>query len=185
VQPDFAVAAGYKWLLGPYSTGVMFVAPRWHGGRPLEENWIQRNNARNFSDLYYTDQYQSGARRFDMGEHANFGLLPALRVATEQLLDWGIANISATIGTLTDRIVRQLDDLGLIVWPDEQRAPHYLCLRSKDPLPDGLVDALAAERVYISLRGTSLRITPHLYNSPEDADRLVRILRECFATSPR
>jgi len=185
VQPDFAVAAAYKWLLGPYSTGVMYVAPRWHQGRPLEENWIQRSNARNFSNLYYTDQYQEGARRFDMGEHANFGLLPGLRVALEQLLEWGIGNISATIGTLTERIVRQLDDSGLTAWPDELRAAHYLCLRSKDPLPDGLVDALAAERVYISLRGTSLRITPHLYNSEQDVDRLARILRESFAATHR
>src|SRR4051812_45932793 len=52
VQPDFAVAAAYKWLLGPYSIGVMYVSPKWHDtGRPLEENWIQRENARKFSDL--------------------------------------------------------------------------------------------------------------------------------------
>ena len=45
VQPDFAVAACYKWLLGPYSVGLLYVAPKWHGGVPLEENWIQRANA--------------------------------------------------------------------------------------------------------------------------------------------
>ena len=51
VQPDFAVAASYKWLLGPYSTGLMYVAPRWHNGSPLEEGWIQRANSRDFSSL--------------------------------------------------------------------------------------------------------------------------------------
>src|SRR5947209_5126169 len=35
VQPDFAVAASYKWLLGPYSVGVLYVAPKWQGGIPL------------------------------------------------------------------------------------------------------------------------------------------------------
>jgi selenocysteine lyase/cysteine desulfurase len=185
VQPDFAVAAAYKWLLGPYSTGVMYVAPRWQNGHPLEENWIQRDNARNFSNLYYTDSYQQGARRFDMGEHANFGLLPATMRAMQQLLTWGVEEVSETIGALTGQIIRQLEGSGLIGWPEAMRAPHYLCLRSEGSLPDSLVEALAKERVYISLRGASLRITPHVYNSQEDGDRLIQILQECFETSRR
>src|SRR6202140_3773918 len=51
VRPDFAVAASYKWLLGPYSVGLLYVAPKWHKGKPLEENWIQRANASAFSSL--------------------------------------------------------------------------------------------------------------------------------------
>jgi selenocysteine lyase/cysteine desulfurase len=63
VQPDFAVAASYKWLLGPYSVGLLYVAPKWQGGIPLEENWIQRANARDFASLIlYTEDYDSGAR---------------------------------------------------------------------------------------------------------------------------
>ena len=85
VQPDFAVAAGYKWLLGPYSTGVLYVAPKWQGGMPLEENWIQRENARDFSSLtLYSEEYDQGARRFDMGERSNFALLPAAVRAMKQ-----------------------------------------------------------------------------------------------------
>ena len=36
IRPDFAVAAAYKWLLGPYSTGLLYVDPRHHRGEPLE-----------------------------------------------------------------------------------------------------------------------------------------------------
>src|SRR5271169_1971552 len=86
VQPDFAVAASYKWLLGPYSVGLLYVAPKWHGGKPLEENWIQRANASDFSSLTYTEDYDEGARRFDMGERSNFALLPAAEHAMKQLL---------------------------------------------------------------------------------------------------
>jgi selenocysteine lyase/cysteine desulfurase len=78
VQPDFAVAASYKWMLAPYSIGLLYVSERWHNGRPLEENWIQRDNSRDFSSLIlYSKNYDSGARRFDMGERANFAILPA------------------------------------------------------------------------------------------------------------
>src|SRR5208283_2226571 len=55
VQPDFAVAASYKWLLGPYSIGLLYVAPKRQGGIPLEENWIQRANARDFANVLYTN----------------------------------------------------------------------------------------------------------------------------------
>ena len=97
VQPDFAVAASYKWLLGPYSVGLLYVAPKWQGGKPLEENWIQRGNARDFSSLIlYTEEYDAGARRFDMGERANFALLPAAVHAMNQLLEWKVGEVSET-----------------------------------------------------------------------------------------
>ena len=51
IRPDFLVCAGYKWLLGPYSVGYLYVAPRWQGGRPLEHNWIARAGSEDFSGL--------------------------------------------------------------------------------------------------------------------------------------
>jgi hypothetical protein len=42
VRPDALICAGYKWLLGPYSTGVAYFGPRFDDGVPLEENWITR-----------------------------------------------------------------------------------------------------------------------------------------------
>ncbi len=84
MQPDFAVAASYKWLLGLYSASLR--GSRWQGGTPLEEDWIQRANASDFASLtLYTDIYEAGARRFDMGERSNFALLPAaLRAMYEE-----------------------------------------------------------------------------------------------------
>jgi len=178
VDPDFAVAAGYKWMMGPYSTGMLYVAPRWQAGRPLEENWIQRDNARAFASLTnYTDGYEPGARRFDMGERSNFGLLPASIRAMEQLLAWSVDEISMTIGAMTQDLAARVADLGLEAPPADRRAPHYLCLRARGGVPDGLVEALAAERVFVSVRGTSIRITPHVYNSETDLERLVSVLR--------
>lgn len=180
VQPDFAVAAGYKWMMGPYSTGMLYVAPRWQGaGRPLEENWIQRDNARAFSSLTkYTDGYEPGARRFDMGERSNFALLPAAIRAMEQLLAWTVEDLSSTLGAVNRTIVERVADLGLSAPPEPLRAPHYLCLRSVGDPPAGLVEALAGERVFVSVRGTSVRVTPHVYNSEADVERLLAVLRD-------
>jgi selenocysteine lyase/cysteine desulfurase len=178
VQPDFAVAANYKWLLGPYSVGLLYVAPKWHRGKPLEENWIQRANAQNFSSLIlYTDDYDAGARRFDMGERSNFALLPAAVSAMKQLLEWNIGEISATAGALNRQLAEAAAELGFSSPPEPLRAPHYLALRRKEAIPKELPEILAKEKVFVSVRGSSIRVTPHLYNTVEDGARLIACLR--------
>jgi len=180
VQPDFAIAANYKWLLGPYSIGVMYVAPKWQvQGRPLEENWIQRENARDFSGLIqYVDGYEPGARRFDMGERSNFALLPAAKAALEQILAWGVEQISAYSGALTNPLAEVASSLGLTAWPDKFRAPHYLCLRTRGQVPAKLMQRLQESHIFISVRGTSLRITPHVYNSKAEIEKLLFVMKE-------
>ena len=42
LRPDFLVTVGYKWLLGPFSVGYLYVAEEHREGEPLEENWINR-----------------------------------------------------------------------------------------------------------------------------------------------
>jgi selenocysteine lyase/cysteine desulfurase len=178
VQPDFAVAASYKWLLGPYSVGLLYVAPKWQGGIPLEENWIQRANARDFASLIlYTENYDAGARRFDMGERSNFALLPAAVRAMKQLLEWEVAQISETAGALNRQLANAAADLGFSAPAGPLRAPHYLALRRKEAIPKELPEMLAREKVFVSVRGSSIRVTPHVYNTTEDGERLIACLR--------
>jgi len=178
VQPDFAVAACYKWLLGPYSVGLLYVAPKWQNGMPLEENWIQRANAQDFSSLIlYTEDYDTGARRFDMGERANFASLPAAVRAMKQLLEWDVSQISETAGALNRHLANAAADLGFSAPPEPLRAPHYLSLRRKAAIPKELPEMLAREKVFVSVRGSSIRVTPNIYNTVEDGERLIACLR--------
>ncbi len=182
VQPDFAVAASYKWLLGPYSVGLLYVAPKWQGGIPLEENWIQRANARDFSSLIlYTEHYDAGARRFDMGERSNFALLPAAVHAMKQLLRWEVAQISEAAGALNRQLASAAANLGFFAPAEPWRAPHYLALRRKAGIPKELPEMLAREKVFVSVRGSSIRVTPHVYNTVEDCERLIACLRRIAA----
>jgi selenocysteine lyase/cysteine desulfurase len=178
VQPDFAVAASYKWLLGPYSVGLLYVAPKWQGGIPLEENWIQRTNARDFASLIlYTENYDVGARRFDMGARSNFALLPAALRAMKQLLEWEVAQVSGTIGVLNRQLAEAAANLGFSAPGEPLRAPHYLALRRKGAISKELPEMLAREKVFVSVRGSSIRVTPHVYNTVGDCDRLIACLR--------
>ncbi len=177
VKPDFLIAAAYKWLLGPYSVGFMYVAPEHHGGEPLEYNWLNRKGSENFAGLVdYVDEYQPGARRFDMGERANFALMPVAVTALEQILAWGVANIQETLTHKTQDIAARCAGLGLTSLPDDKRAGHFLGLRRDGGLPKDLLDRLKAENIHVSVRGSSMRITPHLFNNEADSDRLLTAL---------
>ena len=177
VRPDFLVCAGYKWLLGPYSLGYLYIAPQHRQGRPLEYNWIAREGSEDFARLVdYRPGYQPGARRFDMGERSNFALLPVSIVGLEQLLAWGVEDIAATLAARTAAIALRAARLGLSASPPALRAGHYLGLRFPQGMPDGLPERLAKEQVHVSLRGDSLRVTPHLYNHDGDVERLFGVL---------
>ena len=182
VRPDYLVCAGYKWLLGPYSLGFLWVAPEHREGRPIEYNWMARAGADDFAGLVdYRDDYRPGARRFDVGEGANFVIVPMINAALEQILEWGVVGIETTIGTLTAGIAERASSLGLRSAPAALRAAHFLGLHLPGDLPAELPAALAAENVHVSVRGTSMRVTPHLYNTDDDIDRLLAVLERSLS----
>jgi selenocysteine lyase/cysteine desulfurase len=175
LRPDVVVAVGYKWLLGPFSLGYLYLDPSLHDGEPLEENWILRAGSEDFTRVGYQDAYLPGARRFDVGQRTNFHLTPMAVAAIQQLLDWTVPQVAETLGTRTNEIARRADRLGLRAPPPDARAPHMLGLDL--PLgPDSVAAELAESQVIASVRGTSIRISPHLHNSQEDVDRLLDAL---------
>jgi selenocysteine lyase/cysteine desulfurase len=177
VDPDYLVCAGSKWLLGPYGLGVLYVAPRRQGGPPLEQNWITRAGSEDFAGLVrYTDGLQPGAVRFDMGERSSFHLAPMLAAGLEALGDWGVAAIAQTLRARTDAIAARAVALGLSVAPRAHRAPHLLGLRFPAGVPTDLPGRLRAAGVHVSVRGDAIRVSPHLYTTDADVDRLFEVL---------
>ena len=177
VQPDFLVAAAYKWLLGPYSLGFLYAAPERRDGRPLDFTWIARAGSEDFAGLVaYSDAFRPGARRYDVGEHSNFALLPVATTALRQILGWGVAAIAETLGGLTSVIEREAERLGLRPVPAARRVAHLIGLRSVAPLPANLPERLAAADVYVSVRGNAIRVSPHVYNTTADVARLFAVL---------
>jgi selenocysteine lyase/cysteine desulfurase len=177
VRPDFLIAASYKWLLGPYGVGFMYVDEKHREGQPIEHNWINRRGSEEFSQLVdYDDAFHPGARRYDVGERSNFVLLPMAAEALRQLLDWGVENVSETIGTLTDLIEQMAEERGIATIPKERRARHMIGLMLGPGVPDDLATRLMRHDVFVSVRGPSVRVSPHLYNTEADIDRFFDVL---------
>lgn len=185
VRPDALVCAGYKWLTGPYAAGVAYFGTAFDKGIPLEENWITRFGSDNFSGLVeYRDEYQPNAIRYDVGERSSFVLLPMLKAALTQVLKWGPAGIQDYCRTLTQKARLELGELGCGIQTAASHCHHLFGIR----MPHGvnladLSAELAEQDVSVSLRGTAVRVAPHLYNRPEDLDALVTAIRNVLRRS--
>ena len=175
IQADAIICAGYKWLLGPYSSGVAWYGPRFDDGVPVEENWINRYESENFKNLVnYQDQYKPFAARYSVGEQSNFILTAMQLGAFEQLLDWGIPNIQDYCQKLTEEPLEKLRDLGVGVEDVSVRAHHLFGLYPDERYDlEKLQEIFAANRIYVSFRGRAIRVAPHVYNTQKDLDALV------------
>ncbi len=181
LAPDFMVAAGYKWLFCPYGTSFLYVADQHFDGVPIEEAWMSRDGAEDFSQLAnYTEQYQPGARRFDAGERSSFSNIAGAIAALSMIDEWGIENISRELGNTNLKIANILDQHGFETVAASTRAPHFQSARLTKLDTRELTSRLVADNVFVSQRGDRLRLAPHLYTDQEDLERFDDSLRKAM-----
>jgi selenocysteine lyase/cysteine desulfurase len=182
LRPDFVTTVGYKWLLGPLGLSYLYVAEEHRDGAPLEQNWIARAGSEDFARLVdYRDEYQPGARRFDMGQRSAFELVPMAVAALEQLTEWRVDRIAAALSTVTDAISVDARALGLTPYESDQRGPHLLGVRVPDAIRSDVVAQLASADCFTALRGETLRIAPHLHVTDDDVRQLANALAAVMA----
>ncbi|MGH7467283.1 MAG: aminotransferase class V-fold PLP-dependent enzyme [Longimicrobiales bacterium] len=184
LQPDALICAAYKWLLGPYSLGLAYFGPRYDGGEPLEENWIAREDSEDFRALVnYTDAYQPGALRYDVGERSNFALMPMLVAGLECVLTWSPQHIQQYCAALVAEPLLRAQELGYFVEQESGRSAHLFGLRMPGHVDLAqLHQELQQRRVFASLRGSALRVSPHLYNDDHDLAVLLAVLQSAVTS---
>ena len=177
-QLDALICAGYKWLMGPYSSGYAWFGPAFLNGQPLEENWINRLHSEDFARLVdYQSAYQPGARRFDVGERSNFIIVPMCIAALEQLLAWGVGNIQAYCCELTQESVQIWNQHGFWTEDPAWRAAHLFGIQSPAHIEPGVLQQKLKEKnISVSVRGDFVRISPNVYNDAADVEALTEVL---------
>jgi selenocysteine lyase/cysteine desulfurase len=178
IKPDALIVAGYKWLMGPYSIGLAYYGDYFDDGVPLEENWINRKNSEDFSRLVsYQNQYQPGSMRYEVGEHSNFILVPMMLKALTQINRWGADNIQEYCKGITRDALDILREHKFWIEEEKYRGHHLFGLRiptGKDV--DILKKNLSKKQIYVSFRGDAIRVSPNVYNTARDLQRLVSAL---------
>jgi selenocysteine lyase/cysteine desulfurase len=174
LDPDFVMFPTYKWLLGPYGRAFLYIARRHQDGIPLEQTADGRRDVRAENAAYFSDlRYLPNARRFDMGERDYWISLEMASIGMEMMAEWGAEAVAERLRMLTNRIAEGVSGLGLHVLETHLRTPHILSLGFRDGVPKGLVESLASEGIHVATRLGRMRVSPHVFNDEEDADRFV------------
>lgn len=178
LRADAVVCASYKSLLGPYGMGFAYFSERFDDGVPLEETWSGRERSDDFANLVdYQDAYRPHAARYDVGERCNFITMPMAAAAFALIDEWQPQRIEEYCRQLTRSAIDRLRGAGYWVEDEELRAAHLFgVLPPKHVVPEAAHQHLTDHGISVSRRGAFLRISPHVYNRPEDLDRLADAL---------
>jgi len=179
VRPDFLSFATYKFLLGPYRLAFLYANKTWQeNGRPIEfHSWNRVGGDR--SDFYLETMpgYLPGARRFDMGERSDFAVLPIAIKSLELLQSWGVEAVYERL-TYLNRLVWDVAEQHGFAGPNvDFRAAHISVVELGGRFRDDLGRLLKENNAHVTIRGTKMRVTPHIYNDDRDIFRLFDLVK--------
>ncbi|HZT71757.1 MAG TPA: aminotransferase class V-fold PLP-dependent enzyme [Terriglobia bacterium] len=179
---DVLAVAAYKWLLGPYGTGFVYVRKEVLDRLDLKVvNWLSVEGAEDFEALPRDDfSLPKAARIFDVPETANFLNLSALEASLEFVREAGPATVSRHCFGLLDYAADKLQSRGYRLSDNgrTQLPSTILSFRcNSDGATDRLFNELKARHIDVSLRHHQIRLSPYLYNDKEDIERLLEIAK--------
>jgi cysteine desulfurase/selenocysteine lyase len=178
---DFLVSAGYKFLLGPFGTGFFWAKPELMANmRPGPFYWMAAKGVDDFASMDFANPTPAaGAKRWDAAETANYFNHAALDASVEFVLQAGPEAIREHCRNLTDLLYERLPkDRCVPMSPLDatQRGP-YGCFAARAPEKTAaLYERLRKENIIVSLREGNIRVSPYLFNTERDIDRLISVI---------
>jgi selenocysteine lyase/cysteine desulfurase len=178
IKPDALICAGYKWLMGAYGLGLAYFGERFYNGSPLENNWIAHEGSEDFSNLInYNENFKPKSARYDMGESSNFVCTPMLSESIRQLIIWTPKAIQEYCKTITEDVLPILEKNGFFIEDANFRGHHLFGIYLPNNVSVKLLkEKISNKTIFVSYRGQAIRISPNVYNTKEDIEKLV----SCF-----
>jgi len=167
---DMLGASGYKWLLAGTGNGFMLFKDL--AKRRFRLKAIGFNSANAVITGKNTIPFN---KRFEPGhlDSLNFG---SLKRALEILNDIGMKEITAHNEKLSKKAIKEFNELGLLNNDVLHRHLHSTIFNIKGN--DLLFNHLMEANVVCSRRGKGIRLSFHYYNTSEDIDSILKIIRK-------
>lgn len=180
---DFAAGSSYKWLMGDFGLGFLYV-------RKDVQSRLKRTNYGYFgmsefrSHIYPFDPpgdsvvdyaFRDDATGwFALGTRANT-VIALLQHSLDYILEVGVEKIQAHAQTLIGRLHQELPERGFnVTTPLESKSPMIACVyeNARETLGPRLREA----NVRITVSRNSFRASVSVFNDMDDVDRLLEVL---------
>jgi len=175
---DFVACGAQKWLLSPEGTSFIYVSERMIDNlNPSYRGWLGVDRGDTFFHLIdYSYKRYDDAMRFHIGttSHLMFG---AMNTSINLLLTVGTHHIEGYVQGLTKRLRDGLTELGFNVIEDKGSPLSGITTILSDDYK--LLDRRLSERsIIVSSRPGHNRISPYFFNTADEIDILMEVLKE-------
>jgi len=180
---DFAASASYKWLMGDFGLGFLYVREGLLDGVLHRTHWSYESapdvdthqspfDPEHPQVVTYTPG-KSTAEFFQLGTMA-YGVLAALGASIPYIQSLGVENIQRWRQPLLDRLQREMPRLGFTPQTPPGTASPIVTFAHHDA--DAVAKKLDRARVDVRVAPYWIRISPSVYNDLHDVDRLLEAL---------
>jgi selenocysteine lyase/cysteine desulfurase len=183
LECDFLASCGHKWLMGPKGTGFLYV--RKEMIEALEPYWVGGGSDAGWDVVQGTLSFRKDAHRFDFASQSA-ALFAGLGTAIDFVRQVGVENVSRRGRYLAGLVRAELNALGekaTVLTPEEEDGRAAIVGFRLTSMPFDKLQGLLREKYGIVTRmvpenGVNCnRVSTHIYNSPDDVQRLAAAIR--------
>ena len=180
---DFATCASYKWLMGDFGLGFLYVRKDVQSKLPRTNYGYYGVNSfkthvyaldppgDDIADYTFAESATGG---FALGTHGE-SIIAQLNYSLDYLLETGVPRIQAHAQTLTSRLKSELTQRGYqLLTPVESTAPLVACLYPG--AREKLAPRLKEEKIRMTVGHNHFRVSVSVFNSQQDLDHLLTVL---------
>ncbi|MBT8335410.1 MAG: aminotransferase class V-fold PLP-dependent enzyme [Gemmatimonadetes bacterium] len=171
---DMYTSGPLKWLCGGPGLSYLFVRQdRIAELHPRFTSWFAAKDQFAFDFEHF--EFRDDARRFELGTPS----LPTVHLALggqRALASVGWDRVFARVRELTDHLMGRCDEAGLTLRTSRDPARRSGIVMVAHPDPKGAVAHLDAMDIVVDHRPGHVRISPHVYNTVDEVDRVVDAL---------
>lgn len=175
---DALAGGGHKWLMSPKGTGYLYLSEGMQNRLNMQYmGWLSVESPFEFRN--FNQELKPSAKRFELAT-ANAMGIAGMHAALRLLLDVGIDQISEHLLDLNEYLQGRLGDFGCEIFSNfdrNERSGIVLFSLGSKQENKRVFQKLLDEKVTISQREGSLRISPHFYNTKDDLDKFFDILQ--------
>ncbi|MCB1175971.1 MAG: aminotransferase class V-fold PLP-dependent enzyme, partial [Leptospiraceae bacterium] len=173
---DFMAFPAWKWLLGPLGLGAMYVnSERIEELTPIFKGTGSVKGGENY--LPYKSEWKDGAGRYEFST-PNFIDWIYFKAILEKLDEIGFEKIQKRLYELSSYLGNGLKEIGFEISLDTHKENSgILVAYHKKKTSTEIVTHLRKEDVFTADRLGGVRFAPHIYNSENQLDEIVQLLK--------